>query len=69
MKKTMNIEGMMCIRCEAHVKKSLEALEGVELAEVSHEKGSAIVSLRADISDATLKECVESDGYKVISIE
>ncbi len=69
MKKTMNIEGMMCIRCEAHVKKSLEALEGVELAEVSHEKGSAIVSLCADISDATLKECVESDGYKVISIE
>ena len=50
MKKTMKIEGMMCGHCEAAVKKALEALDGVEMAEVSHESGTAIVTLSADIS-------------------
>ena len=60
MTKTMNIEGMMCGHCEARVKKALEALAGVESAEVSHEKGTAIVSMSADVADDTLKEAVEA---------
>ena len=69
MKKTMKIEGMMCGHCEARVKKALEALDGVESAEVSHEKGTAIVSLKADVADSTLKQAVEAQDYKVKSIE
>ena len=69
MTKTMNIEGMMCGHCEARVKKALEALAGVESAEVSHEKGTAIVSMSADVSDDTLKEAVEAQDYKVDSIQ
>ena len=68
MKKTMKIEGMMCGHCEARVKKALEALSGVESALVSHESGSAEVTLSADVSDAVLKEAVEAQDYKVISI-
>ena len=69
MTKTMNIEGMMCGHCEARVKKALEALAGVESAEVSHEKGTAVVSMSTDVSDDTLKEAVEAQDYKVNSIQ
>ena len=69
MKKTMKIEGMMCGHCEARVKKALEALDGVESAEVSHEKGTAIVTLKADVANDTLKQAVEAQDYKVKSIE
>ena len=69
MTKTMNIEGMMCGHCEARVKKALEALAGVESAEVSYEKGTAVVSMSADVADDTLKEAVEAQDYKVNSIQ
>ena len=69
MTKTMNIEGMMCGHCEARVKKALEALAGMESAEVSHEKGTAVVSMSADVADDTLKEAVEAQDYKVDSIQ
>ena len=69
MTKTMNIEGMMCGHCEARVKKALEALAGVESAEVSREKGTAVVSMSADVADDTLKEAVEAQDYKVNSIQ
>ena len=69
MTKTMNIEGMMCGHCEARVKKALEALAGVESAEVSHEKGTAVVSMSADVADDTLKEAVGAQDYKVDSIQ
>lgn len=68
MQKTMKIEGMMCPHCEAAVKKALEALEGVEAAEVSHEAGTAIVSMSAEVADAALKEAVEAKDYKVTDI-
>lgn len=69
MTRTMNIEGMMCGHCEARVKKCLEALAEVESAEVSHEKGTAIVTLNAEISDEALKKEVEEQDYKVTSIQ
>lgn len=69
MNKTMKIEGMMCGHCEAAVKKALEAIEGVDTAEVSHEKGTAVVTLNADVSDDTLKKVVEDKDYKVTEIE
>ena len=69
MKKTMKIEGMMCVRCEAHVKKALEALAEVESAEVSHEAGTAVVTLAQEAADEVLKAAVEEDGYTVLSIE
>ncbi len=69
MKKTMKIEGMMCGHCEAHVKKALEALDGVESAIVSHEKGTAELSLTSDVPNDTLKSTVVEEGYKVISVE
>ena len=69
MTKTMNIEGMMCGHCEATVKKALEALEQVETAEVSHEAGTAVVTLKSDISDDVLKKTVEDKDYKVLGIE
>ena len=69
MKKTMKIEGMMCGHCEARVKKCLEALPQVDLAEVSHEKGIAIVTLNADVDDAVLTKAVEDQDYKVISVQ
>ena len=69
MKKTMTIEGMMCPHCEAAVKKALEALEGVEAADVSHKAGTAIVSMSAEVADAALKEAVEAKDYKVTGIE
>ena len=69
MTKTMNIEGMMCGHCEARVKKALEALDAVSEAVVSHESGTAVVTLSSDISDEKLKETVEAEDYKVISIQ
>ena len=68
MTKTMSIEGMMCGHCEATVKKALEALKGVENAEVSHTAGTAVVTLDADVSDDTLKKAVEDQDYKVTKI-
>lgn len=69
MTKTMNIEGMMCGHCEARVKKALEALDAVSEAAVSHESGTAVVTLSSDISDEKLKETVEAEDYKVTSIQ
>ena len=69
MKKTMKIEGLMCAHCEARVKKSLEALPEVESAEVSHEKGTAVVSLKDNLTDDALKKTVEEQDYTVTSIE
>lgn len=69
MKKTMTIEGMMCGHCEARVKKCLEALDGVESAEVSHEKGTAVVTLSADVANEILKKAVEEQDYKVKEIQ
>ena len=68
MKKTMKIEGMMCGHCEATVKKALEGLDGVTSAEVSHETGTAVVELSADVTDDVLKKTVEDKDYKVTAI-
>ena len=68
MTKTMMIEGMMCGHCEATVKKALEAIDGVASADVSHEKGTAVVSLASDVPDDVLKKAVEDRDYKVLSI-
>ena len=69
MKKTMKIEGMMCGHCEATVKKALEAIEGVASADVSHESGTAVVTLSAPVEDTALKKAVEDKDYKVTGIE
>ena len=69
MQKTMNIEGMMCEHCEARVKKALEALPGVEKAVVSHESGTAVVTLSAPTDDDVLKQAVEAQDYKTLSIQ
>jgi len=68
MEKTMKIEGMMCGHCEARVQKCLEALSEVDNASVSHESGTAVVSLNSDISDEILKKTVEDQDYKVTGI-
>ncbi|MDO4355857.1 MAG: heavy metal translocating P-type ATPase [Clostridia bacterium] len=68
-RRTMHIEGMMCEHCEATVKKALEALPGVEQAVVSHEAGTAVVTLSADVSDDALTEAVQAQEYAVTSIE
>ena len=69
MKKTLHVEGMMCGHCEARVKKALKALPAVDEAVVSHEAGTAIVTLNAEVSDADLKKAVEDQDYKVTGIE
>ena len=69
MKKKVLIEGMMCPHCEATVKKALEALDGVELAEVSHEAGEAVLTLNGEVSDEALTKAVEDKDYKVLGIE
>ena len=66
MEKTFNVEGMMCSHCEAHVKKAVEALDGVESAVASHEKKTVVVTLRSDVSDEALKKVIEAEGYKVV---
>ena len=69
MKKTMKVEGMMCGHCEARVKKALEALPEVDEAVVSHEAGTAIVTLNAEVADDVLKNAVEAQDYKVTGIQ
>lgn len=69
MTKTMKIEGMMCGHCEAAVKKALEAVNGVASADVSHEKGTAVVTLSSPVDDAVLKRAVEDKEYTVKGIE
>ena len=69
MEKTMKIEGMMCVHCEARVKKALEALPQVEQAAVSHEAGTAVVTLKSDVSDEVLKKTVEDQDYTVTGIQ
>lgn len=68
MTKTMKIEGMMCGHCEATVKKALEAIDGVNSAEVSHEAGTAVVELSEEVQDEVLQKAVEDKDYKVLSI-
>ena len=68
MEKTMKIEGMMCGHCEATVKKALEALNGVDHADVSHEQDQAVVTLKEDVADDVLKKAVEDKDYNVVSI-
>ena len=69
MEKTLTIEGMMCTHCEARVKKALEALENVTQAQVSYEKGTAVVTLSADVPNDTLKQAVEAQDYPVTRIQ
>ena len=69
MEKVMEIKGMMCGHCEARVKKVLEAIDGVDEAVVSHEKGTAIVKLSAQVDDKVLKKAVEDQDYKVVGIQ
>ena len=69
MKKTLHVEGMMCGHCEARVKKALEALPEVDEAVVSHEAGTAIVTLNAEVADDVLKNAVEAQDYKVTGIQ
>ena len=68
MTKTMNIEGMMCVHCEATVKKALEKLEGVTEAKVSHEAGTAVVEMSVEVADEVLKKAVEDKDYTVTGI-
>ncbi|MBQ9779505.1 MAG: heavy metal translocating P-type ATPase [Clostridia bacterium] len=68
MEKTLKIEGMMCPRCEAHVKKALEAVEGVTSATADHTTDTAVVTLAAPVDNAVLKAAVEADGYTVLEI-
>ncbi|MDE7340847.1 MAG: heavy metal translocating P-type ATPase [Lachnospiraceae bacterium] len=69
MEKTIEIKGMMCGHCEAAVKKALEALPEVAQAEVSHEKGTAVVTLQAEVADDVLKKAVEEKDYEVVSVQ
>ncbi len=69
MTKTMKIEGMMCMHCEARVKKTLEGVEGVEEAIVSHEKGTAVITLSENVSDEILTNAVSAQDYTVLGIE
>ena len=67
--KTLKIKGMMCGHCEARVKQALESLEGVEESKVSHESGTAVVILSAPVDEKLMKQNVEKEGYKVLSIK
>ena len=69
MEKTIKIDGMMCNHCEMHVKKALEALDGVKSAEVSHTAGTAVVTLEKAVADSALKQAVVDQGYTVTGIE
>lgn len=69
MEKTLKIEGMMCGHCEAHVKKALEGLEGVTQAVVSHESGTAVLTLGGDVSEDALRQAVADQGYQVTDIQ
>ena len=67
--KTLKVEGMMCHHCEAHTKKALEAIDGVESASADFEKGIAVVNLSKEVDFAVLKAAVEEEGYTVTGIE
>ena len=69
MKKTLKVEGMMCGHCEMHVKKALEALDGVTNAEVSHKTGTAVITLAKEVSNDVLKQAVAEQGYEVTDIQ
>lgn len=69
MTKTLKIDGMMCTHCEARVKKTLEALEGVAAAEVSFQKGTAILTLNNDIPNEVFEKALDEQGYPVLGIE
>ena len=69
MTKTLKVEGMMCMHCEARVKKALEAIDGVEAAVASHEKGTAVVTLSKDVAYEVLKKAVEDQDYQITGIE
>ena len=68
MTKTLEVKGMMCEHCEARVRKALEALDQVETAEVSHEAGTAVVTLKEAVEDTVLKQAVEAQDYEVLSV-
>ena len=68
MEKTLKIEGMMCGHCEMHVKKALEALEGVKSAEPDHKTGTAVIIMEKEISDDVLKQIISEEGYQVTDI-
>ena len=69
MEKTLKIERMMCEHCEMHTKKALEALDGVTNAMVSHQTGTAVVTLEKNVSDDVLIQAVTNQGYKVTEIQ
>ena len=69
MEKTLHIEGMMCAHCEAHVRKALEAIDGVSAAVASHEKGTAVVTLTKPVDNDVLRQAVEAQEYKVLSVD
>ena len=69
MKKTLKIKGMMCKHCEARVKKLLEDMPEVASADVSHKKGTAVISLSADVDEAKLAKVIEEQGYKLRSVK
>lgn len=69
MKETVKIEGMMCNHCAMAVKKSLEAVDGVEKAEVSHEAGTAVLTLSKAVADEEVRKAVEAKEYTFVSIE
>ena len=69
MNKIIKIEGLMCPHCEAHAKNALEAIDCVAVLDISHKTGIANVELTASVADDVLKNAIESQGYKVISIE
>lgn len=66
MTKTLNIKGMMCPHCEKTVKETLESIDGVATADVSHESGTAVVTLNFDVADDILKKAVQDKGYEVL---
>ncbi len=68
MTKTAKIQGMMCEHCEMHVKKALEALDGVEGAVVSHEKGTAVITESHEVPEAEIRKAVEDAGYEFVSL-
>ena len=69
MEKTILVEGMMCMHCEAAVKKALEAIDGVESAVASHEAGTAVVQLSKDVADEVLTKAIENKDYAVKGIK
>lgn len=69
MKETVEIKGMMCGHCEATVKKALEELDGVSSAEVSHEKGTAVLELSKEVDEAVIKKAVEDKDYQFVGVK